>query len=92
MVKNEVYSWRVSSDLKSAIEEAARRAGVTSAQLLELAVRHWLEKNGRRDDGEQAALHARVRATLGTVRGGRPGRAERAGELVKDKLKRRHAR
>jgi len=92
MVKNEVYSWRVSSDLKSAIEEAARSAGVTSAELLELAVRDWLARKGRRNDAEQAELHARVRATLGTVRGGQPGRAERASSLLKDKLKRRHAR
>jgi hypothetical protein len=92
MVKNEVYSWRVSSGLKSAIEEAARRAGISSAQLLELAVRHWLEKRSRGTDAAaQEKLHARVRATLGTVRGG-GGRADGSGELVKQKLRQRHAR
>lgn len=93
MRKNEVYSWRVSSDLKTAIEEAARRHGMTAAQLLELAVRHWLEERDivADDDEEQKRIRARVLAAAGSISSGDPGRAARASELVKAKLRARHA-
>ena len=93
MRKNEVYSWRVSSNLKQAIEEAARRHGISGAELLELAVRDWLAQRATEsDDAEQERIKARVRAAIGTISGGDPHRAERASELVKAKLRARRAR
>jgi hypothetical protein len=93
MRKNEVYSWRVSSSLKQAIEEAARRRGITAAELLELAVRHWLnEEEPGVDEAEQRRLHARASATFGTISGTDPTRSERTSELLKAKLRARRAR
>jgi hypothetical protein len=93
MRKNEVYSWRVSSDLKQAIEEAARQHGISGAELLELAVRHWLaERATTSDDAEQERIKARARAAFGAVSGTDPTRSERTSELVKAKLRARRVR
>ena len=92
-MKTEVYSWRVSADRKSALESEARREGTSLAGLLEQITANWLEQRrvGRNgDEAEQAALRKRVMATVGTIRGGDPTRSQRASELVKEIIRRKH--
>jgi hypothetical protein len=53
-MKNEVYSWRLSRDLKCELEEAARRERVSVAQLLERIVREWLKTRAAAAEDEAA--------------------------------------
>lgn len=59
--------------------------------LLERMTSDWLaeHRNGYGDD-EQGAIRKRVMATVGTIRGSDPTRAERAGELVREIIARKH--
>jgi hypothetical protein len=94
-MKTEVYSWRVSAARKADLESEARREGTSLAELLEKITADWLQerrssRNG--EEAEQAALRRRVMATVGTIHGGDPTRSQRAGELVREIIRRKHAR
>jgi len=56
-MKSEVYSWRVSTDTKMALEAEARNAGTSLSALLDRIAKDWLlaKKNSRVDDGEEQA-------------------------------------
>lgn len=93
MPKSEVYSWRVSPELKSALEEAARAEQTTVSKLLDGIVSAWLEQaDSNGDQGAiQRRLHRAAAGTLGKIHGGDPRRAERARELVRKRLTKRRA-
>ncbi len=94
MAKSEVYSWRLSSDLKEALEEAARRERQSVSKLLERIVRVWLKQSrriGSRDAEEQVRLHKAAARTLGSIRGGNPNRSERVREDLQFRLRQRRA-
>ena len=77
MAKTEVYSWRVSSELKESLADLARRKGVSISELLEKAVRAWLGRvPSGDDDREQKRLHADARRAFGAIAGGDPHRSE----------------
>ena len=94
MKKTEVYSWRITSATKTAIENQARRERTTVSALLERITTEWIEsRRGQTDDNaEQIRLHASVQKTIGTIASGNPKRAERARENVRKRLRRRHGR
>ena len=93
MSKTEVYSWRLSPVLKSALEDAARAEDTTLSGLLEHIAEDWLGKHGPKvDEEEQRRLHEAARACFGTISGGDPHRAERASELVREIIWEKHAR
>ena len=58
-MKNEVYSWRVSSDLKIGLEREARRRKISLSAVLDLAARDWLSRSRAEmeSDAEQLRLH-----------------------------------
>ena len=92
-MKSEVYSWRLSATRKADLESEARREGTSVSKLLEKITADWLahRRNGHsNDDAEQAALRKRVMATVGTIRGNDPTRAERASELVREIIYKKH--
>jgi hypothetical protein len=92
-MKTEVYSWRLSADKKAELEGEARREGTSLSALLEDITTTWLteRRNGRADDeAEQAAIRKRAAAAIGSIRGGDPTRASRAGELVREIILRKH--
>jgi hypothetical protein len=94
-MKTEVYSWRLSTHRKAELEQEARREGTSVAKLLEQITAGWLShrRNGHsKDDAEQAALRKRVLATVGTIHGSDPSRAERAGELVREIISKKHVK
>jgi hypothetical protein len=94
-MKTEVYSWRLSAELKAELEAEARRDGSSLSALLEEIASRWLveRRNGHTDDdAEQAALRKRVLATVGTSRGGDPTRSSRAVELVREIVTRKHVK
>jgi hypothetical protein len=94
-MKSEVYSWRLSPDLKWALEDAARRERISVSRLLERIVREWLKTcapAAENDEAEQARLRAVAMQFAGTIRGGDPDRAAEAGKRVRELLARRYGR
>lgn len=93
MAKTEVYSWRLSVEFKSALEETARQKQTSVAELLDQIVGDWLarqqalEANG----AAQQRLHDEVLKTIGTIRGDNPDRAVNAKALLRAKLAQRRA-
>ena len=94
MRKDEIYSWRVSSEMKAALERVARLQGQSVAQLLECAVRSWLEKTSADsgDDEEQRRLHEAAARWLGQLHGQDRLRSQRVREDLRARLKKRRAR
>jgi hypothetical protein len=94
-MKSEVYSWRLSPDLKRDLEEAARREHVSVAQLLERVVREWLKAQVSAAEDDQAAqerLRAVAMQFVGKLRSGDPDRAAEAGKRVRELLARKYGR
>jgi hypothetical protein len=94
MAKTAVYSWRVSPEVKAALEHAARRENGSVSTLLDRIVQQWL-RDGRRGTGEepeQARLHAAAEQVIGTIRGGNRRRAEQARDTLRKRLRRRRVR
>jgi predicted transcriptional regulator len=93
-MKTEVYSWRLSGELKADLERQARRRKVPVSSILDNAVREWLQKNnddGAGDEG-QRRLHAAAARCFGTFAGDDPERADKAGDQVRRRLRRRYGR
>ena len=90
----EVYSWRVSRELKSDLERQARSRKTSLAAVLNLAARAWLKQSAVTigEDEEQRRLHEAGMKCVGALAGGNPRRAETAREAIRERLKRRHAR
>jgi hypothetical protein len=94
-MKTEVYSWRLSGELKSELEREARLRKASVSSVLELAIRDWLKKgavHGKEDEEEQRRLHAAAANCLGTFTGRDSHRAESARKSVRQRLGRRYAR
>ena len=92
-MKTEIYTLRLTRDLKEALESEARREKVSIAALLDRGARQLLQKDGARgtsDDAEQLRLHAQARKAIGKIAGVNPFRAESARSLVRERLARRH--
>jgi|GEM_PF-657770 len=90
----EVYSWRVSRELKSELERQARIRQTSLAAVLNLAVRDWLKQSAVTvgEVEEQRRLHEAAMKCVGTIAGGNPRRAETARETIRERIKLRHAR
>ena len=69
-MKTEVYSWRLSADLKADLEAEARRQKKSVSALLAEFSRQGLRRGRKRkeaDEAEQARLHAEVAKYIGSV-------------------------
>jgi hypothetical protein len=93
-MKTEVYSWRLSEELKSDLEREAHLRKVSVSSILETAVRDWLKKSNvdAPDDQAQRKLHTAAARCLGVLTGLNSRRAETARGVVRSRLRRRHAR
>src|ERR1035438_6269116 len=91
---SEVYSWRVSTELKSDLEREARLRKTSVSAVLNLAVREWLKKSAMsvEEDAQQRALHEAGSKCLGGIAGRDPRRAENASRLVRERLDRKSTR
>jgi hypothetical protein len=87
----EVYSWRVSRELKSDLEQQARIRKTALSAVLNLAVREWLKQSAASvgEGEEQRRLHEAGMKCMGVIAGDNPRRAETAREVIR---KRRDAR
>ena len=78
--------------MKASLEEAARDKKRSVAQLLDEIVAEGLDAAGQENEVEtQRRLHARAARFLGCMTSGVARRSERTRELVRARLKRRHA-
>jgi len=93
-MKTEVYSWRLSSELKSELEREARLRKACVSSVLDVAIRNWLKKSAASDDEdeEQRRLHAAAAKSVGALAGRNPHRSETARKLVRQRLGQRYAR
>lgn len=93
-MRTEVYSWRLSEELKSDLERHARLRKVPVSSILDLAVREWLNKSGLdvAEDEAQHGLHVAADRCLGVLAGRNRHRAETARETVRKRLRRHHGR
>ena len=94
MNKTEVYSWRVSPELKVGLEDAARSEGTSVARLLDRIVTEWLAgfRDEENDDEEQRRIHAAAAKCFGKLRGGDPHLAEQASSRVRERLEEKYGR
>lgn len=94
-MKSEIYTWRVSPDVKSALETEARRKKVTLAALLDQLARQWLQDRRAQLAGEaagQSRLHVQAQKSIGKIAGKNPSRAGSVRVLVRERLARKHDR
>jgi hypothetical protein len=93
-MKSEVYSWRVSSDLKMSLEREARRREISMSAALDLAAREWLEKGDAAgsEEEEQRRLQRAALKYLGVIAGGDVHRSETVSETVRQRVRRRYGR
>jgi hypothetical protein len=92
-MKTEVYSWRVSPELKTGLEREARRRKISLSCALDIAVQEWLQKSTVDDDAaEQKRLHEAALKVIGTIEGDNPRRAENASKIVRQLIRQRHGR
>jgi hypothetical protein len=93
-MKTEVYSWRVSMDVKTGLEREARRRKISLSAVLDLAAEEWLKKStaGDDDEQEQRRLHRAALKCFGSLAGGDPLRSQNAGQAVRQRLRQRYGR
>jgi len=93
MQESEVYNWRLSPHLKSALEEAARNERKPLSALLEEIVEAWLtHAQASGGDEAQERLRAAALPYIGALDSGRPDRAEEARSEVRSRIARRDSR
>ena len=93
-MKTEVYSWRVSTDVKTGLERDARRRKLSLSGVLDLAAREWLSKSASESDGdeEQLRLHLAALKCCGAFEGEIATRSEDVRENVRRRLRRKNGR
>jgi hypothetical protein len=96
-MKTHVYSWRLTANLKSEMERAARLRCAPLSAVLEKAARAWLSQNAAElaeDENTQRKLHAAAERCFGTIKGLDPGPydAKRVRETVRRRLREKYAR
>lgn len=94
-MKTHVYSWRLTGELKSQLERAARLRRAPLSAVLEQAARAWLAQNSAElaeDDEAQRKLHAAAERCFGTIAGFGPYHAERVRETVRRRLQEKYGR
>jgi len=93
-MKTEVYSWRVSTDIKTGLEREARRRKMSLSAVLDLAAEEWLKKSasGDNDEEEQHRLQQAALKSFGAIAGGNPLRSENAARTVRERLRQRYGR
>ena len=93
-MKPEVYSWRVSTDLKTRLEHEARRRKISLSSALEMAAREWLDKNGAENEGDerQSQLQKAASKCFGAFASGDAHRSENVHRAIRKRLQRRYGR
>lgn len=93
-MKTEIYSLRMSNEVRADLERIARRRKVKVSQVIHTALREWLAQNLRdiASDKEQQRLHAIAERLIGVSRGKDPNRSTRVSKLMRESLGRQYGR
>jgi hypothetical protein len=92
-MKTEVYSWRLSPQLKRDLERAARDEGVPISGLLERISQDWLAERRREDEAAQARIWKRVERCIGAISmGGGPWTNDKVRKVIQDRLAKKYDR
>jgi hypothetical protein len=93
-MKTEVYSWRVSSELKQELEREARKRKASVSSILDAAARAWLAKSRASitDDEEQKRLHAAIAPLIGSISRDIPYSPEILRETIRRRVNKRYGR
>lgn len=92
-MKSEVYSWRVSEEVKADLEREARLRNLSVSSVLEIAVRDWLKKSANSDEKDiQSRIRSAAESCFGTIAGRNPQRSQTARDVVRKRLKKRYGR
>ncbi|MGD0136323.1 MAG: hypothetical protein ABSE57_30125 [Bryobacteraceae bacterium] len=94
-MKTEVYSWRVSTELKTVLEREARRRKISLAKALDLAAQEWLKRTSvdiENDEREQKRLHEAASKFIGVLSIGGDHTADGVRRVVRERLRRRYGR
>lgn len=91
-MKTEVYSWRVSSELKTRLEREARRRNAPVSALLDRAVEDLLAASGSdaEDDEEQQRLRRAFVKCVGAFAGTDPDRSTKVRQIVQQRLRKKY--
>jgi hypothetical protein len=91
-MKTEVYSWRVSVDLKTELEREARRRKISLSAVLDTAAKEWLEKQtpGKDEAARQIKLQRAAATCFGAFAGGNKCRSETVRESTRARLRRKY--
>jgi hypothetical protein len=92
--KSEVYSWRLSPELKTKLQAAARDEKTSIGAVLDRVVREWLDArmpSAEEDAEQQRRLRERVMRTVGTASVGLgPYTNERVRQVITENLERKY--
>ena len=93
-MKTEVYSWRLSPDLKLGLEREARRRKLSLSAVLDLAAQDWLSKSGADNEGdeEQQRLQRAAADSFAAFESSVDNRSETVREVVQRRLRQKRAR
>jgi len=93
-MKTEVYSWRLSADLKSSLEREARRRKISLSTALDLAAQEWLKQSAADEDDtlRQQQLQDAARECFGAIAGGNRRRSETVSQTLRRRLRLKYAR
>lgn len=93
-MKTEVYSWRVSTELKSELEREARRQKLSVSALLDRAARELLKaaRATADDEAEQRRLHRAAEKCFGTIALDDPYLSTKVGQVVRERLRAKYGR
>ena len=87
MSKSEVYSWRLTPELKERLVAVARREGISLADLLEAMAAEWLDRHADPEEERlQQSLQEAAAPWLGSLAGDDPQRSRRVREGMRRKL------
>jgi hypothetical protein len=93
-MKTEVYSWRVSPELKTGMEREARRRKISLSAALDLAAQEWLKNHQTAEDDEerQRKIQEAAEECIGVLSGGDPHRSENVRKIVRERLRQKYGR
>ena len=93
-MKTEVYSWRVSPDIKTGLEREARRRKISLSAAIDLAAREWLVKTSMANEDEEGQYRLKKAASrwFGALASGDAQRSEKVSQTVRQRLRRGNGR
>ena len=92
-MKSEVYSWRLSGELKAELQRYARDEKLSLSELLERISHDWLAHRRLADETEQTRIRARARKAIGKISmGGGPWTNDKVRQIVRDNLANKYVR